>query len=144
MSEPDLEWITEQLSSFITKATPRNLSAAGMLTAYSGPSAPQAEILAQSLVEWSDNHTVGGTLATQGIDDRAACHLVRRDSVAGPTVHEPFCRGPELGRAEAASWAHHRNANPEMGVRVDRRSRPVACSQCSRLPSEREAIRTGH
>jgi hypothetical protein len=40
----------------------------------------------QSLVEWSDNHTVGGTLAAQGIDHRAACHLVRRGSVASIMV----------------------------------------------------------
>jgi uncharacterized protein YjbI with pentapeptide repeats len=37
--------------------------------------------LLQNLAEWSDNHAVDEVLVPQGIDDAAACHLVRRVSV---------------------------------------------------------------
>jgi hypothetical protein len=33
-------------------------------------------------VEWSDNYTVDEVVVAQGIDHGAACHLVRRGSVA--------------------------------------------------------------
>jgi transposase len=36
----------------------------------------------QSLVEWGDSHAVDEVVAAQGIDHGAACHLVRRGSVA--------------------------------------------------------------
>ena len=39
--------------------------------------------LLQSLVEWSDNYTVGEVVAAQGIDHGTACHLLWRSSVAG-------------------------------------------------------------
>jgi hypothetical protein len=64
----------------------------------------------QSLVEWSDNHTVGGTLAAQGIDHRAACHLVRRGSVARRRFAAEAARLPlrpadrAPGRRRALAW----------------------------------------
>ena len=39
-------------------------------------------VLLQSLVEWSDNHTVDEVVAAQGIDHGLACDPVRRGSVA--------------------------------------------------------------
>jgi uncharacterized protein (TIGR02391 family) len=45
MSEPDLNWVKHQLASFITKAKPRNLSGANVITARMGPSASLTEIL---------------------------------------------------------------------------------------------------
>lgn len=47
MSEPDYEWVREQLSKFIADARPRNLSGDGFITARSGPSVPEGQILAQ-------------------------------------------------------------------------------------------------
>ncbi len=46
MSEPDLEWVKEQLRSFIAKAKPQNLSGRNVITTRMGPNVSQAEILA--------------------------------------------------------------------------------------------------
>jgi len=47
VSEPDYDWIREQLRKFIADAKPRNLSGSGFITTQSGPTAPEADILAQ-------------------------------------------------------------------------------------------------
>ena len=114
VSGVDVPWVRQQLTQFINDAKPRNLSGNGFVTARSGPTAPERDVLAQLETiepildrlypEWRQTMPLSTNFRFNQQYEGAQRCLARLDRQAELDLRLGGSSAPQLGADELHSW----------------------------------------